>query len=38
MGFYGSAVMALVAAALAIALRTSHAQARVPVGVPAEAK
>jgi OFA family oxalate/formate antiporter-like MFS transporter len=38
MGFYGSAVMALVAAALAIALRASHAQARVPVGVPAEAK
>jgi hypothetical protein len=36
--FYGSAAMALTAAGMAMALRTSRAQARMPVGVPAEAK
>jgi len=38
MGFYGSAVMALVAAALAVGLRASNAPSRAPVGVPAVAK
>lgn len=38
MGFYGSAVMALVAAGLALGLRASQASARVAVGLPAEAK
>jgi OFA family oxalate/formate antiporter-like MFS transporter len=38
MGFYGSAVMALVAAALAVALRTSRAPRRAVVGIPATAK
>ncbi len=37
-GFYGSAVMALVAAALAVALRASTAPRRAAVGVPAVAK
>jgi OFA family oxalate/formate antiporter-like MFS transporter len=39
MGFYGSAMMALIAAAMAIALRASRRPAAVaPVAVPAEAK
>ena len=38
MGFYGSAVMALVAAGLAVALRASTAPNRAAVGVPAVAK
>ena len=38
MGFYGSAIMALVAAALAVGLRASNAPSRAPVGVPAVAK
>jgi MFS transporter, OFA family, oxalate/formate antiporter len=38
MGFYGSAVMALVAAGLAVALRASTAPSRAAVGVPAVAK
>ena len=38
MGFYGSAVMALVAAALAIGLRASAAPSRAAVGIPAIAK
>jgi len=38
MGFYGSAVMALVAAALAIGLRASAAPSRAAVGIPAVAK
>ena len=33
-GFYGSAVMALVAAALAIGLRSSVAPLRAPAGIP----
>lgn len=37
-GFYGSAVMALVAAMLAIGLRSAAAPSRGVVGVPAEAK
>jgi len=38
MGFYGSAIMALVAAGLAVGLRASTAPSRAPVGVPAVAK
>jgi MFS transporter, OFA family, oxalate/formate antiporter len=38
MGFYGSAVMALVAAGMAVGLRAAAAPARVPVAVPAGAK
>jgi OFA family oxalate/formate antiporter-like MFS transporter len=38
MGFYGSAVMALVAAGFAIGLRASRAPSRAVVGVPATAK
>jgi MFS transporter, OFA family, oxalate/formate antiporter len=38
MGFYGSAVMALVAAGLAFGLRASLTTTRAPVGVPATAK
>ena len=38
MGFYGSAVMALVAAGLAIGLRASRSPSRAIVGVPAVAK
>jgi OFA family oxalate/formate antiporter-like MFS transporter len=38
MGFYGSAVMALVAAGLAFGLRASTATNQAPVGVPATAK
>lgn len=37
-GFYGSALMALVAAGMAIGLRASTAPGRVAVGVPAGAK
>jgi OFA family oxalate/formate antiporter-like MFS transporter len=37
-GFYGSAVMALVAAGLAIGLRASAAPSRAAVGIPAVAK
>ena len=38
MGFYGSALMALIAAAMAVGLRAGVAPARVQVGVPAAAK
>ena len=38
MGFYGSAVMALVAAGLAVGLRASAAPSRAVVGIPATAK
>lgn len=38
MGFYGSAVMALVAAAMAMGLRASTAPSRVVVGAPAGAE
>ena len=38
MGFYGSALMALVAAGLAAGLRASRAPSRVVVGIPATAK
>jgi OFA family oxalate/formate antiporter-like MFS transporter len=38
MGFYGSALMALVAAGLAIGLRVVKAPGRAPIGVPAVAK
>jgi OFA family oxalate/formate antiporter-like MFS transporter len=38
MGFYGSAVMALVAAVMAIGLRSASAPSQVVVAVPAEAK
>jgi OFA family oxalate/formate antiporter-like MFS transporter len=38
MGFYGSAVMALVAAGLAIGLRASKEPSRAVVGIPATAK
>jgi MFS transporter, OFA family, oxalate/formate antiporter len=38
MGFYGSAVMALVAAGLAVGLRASTAPSRAAVGVPAIAQ
>jgi OFA family oxalate/formate antiporter-like MFS transporter len=37
-GFYGSAVMALLAAGLAAALRAGTAPRRAPVGIPATAK
>jgi predicted MFS family arabinose efflux permease len=37
-GFYGSALMALVAAAMAIGLRASVAPRRAVVGIPATAK
>jgi predicted MFS family arabinose efflux permease len=37
-GFYGSAVMALIAAGLALALRASTAPSRAAVGVPVAAK
>jgi MFS transporter, OFA family, oxalate/formate antiporter len=37
-GFYGSALMALVAAGLAVGLRSARAPGRAPVGVPAVAK
>jgi predicted MFS family arabinose efflux permease len=37
-GFYGSALMALTAAVLALRLRASSPQRSVPVGVPAPAK
>jgi OFA family oxalate/formate antiporter-like MFS transporter len=37
-GFYGSAVMALVAAGLAVSLRASRAPSRAVIGVPAAAK
>lgn len=38
MGFYGSAVMALIAAGMAVGLRAAHAPRRTAVGVPATAK
>jgi OFA family oxalate/formate antiporter-like MFS transporter len=38
MGFYGSAVMALVAAGLAFGLRASAATSRAPIALPATAK
>jgi OFA family oxalate/formate antiporter-like MFS transporter len=38
MGFYGSAVMALIAAGMAVGLRAAATQTRVPVAVPAAAK
>jgi OFA family oxalate/formate antiporter-like MFS transporter len=38
MGFYGSALMALIAAGMAFGLRASTAPSRVVVGVPAGAK
>ena len=37
-GFYGSAAMALIAAGIALSLRSSTATAKVPVAVPATAK
>jgi OFA family oxalate/formate antiporter-like MFS transporter len=37
-GFYGSAIMALIAAGLALSLRSTTATAKAPVGVPATAK
>ncbi len=37
-GFYGSAIMALIAAGLALSLRSTAATAKAPVGVPATAK
>jgi OFA family oxalate/formate antiporter-like MFS transporter len=37
-GFYGSAVMALIAAGLALSLRSSASTVQAPVGVPATAK
>jgi len=37
-GFYGSAIMALIAAGLALSLRSSASTVRAPVGVPATAK
>jgi predicted MFS family arabinose efflux permease len=37
-GFYGSAVMALVAAGLAVGLRAAKSPSRAAVGVPAVAK
>jgi MFS transporter, OFA family, oxalate/formate antiporter len=37
-GFYGSAIMALIAAGLALSLRSSAAAAKAPMGVPATAK
>jgi hypothetical protein len=38
MGFYGSAVMALVAAGMAIALRMAKQPAKAMAGVPVPAK
>jgi len=38
MGFYGSAVMALIAAGMAVGLRAARAPSRAAVGVPATAK
>jgi OFA family oxalate/formate antiporter-like MFS transporter len=38
MGFYGSAVMALIAAGMAVGLRASTAPSRAPMPVPAPAK
>jgi OFA family oxalate/formate antiporter-like MFS transporter len=38
MGFYGSAAMALIAAVMAIGLRSSRTSERAPVGIPAVAK
>jgi MFS transporter, OFA family, oxalate/formate antiporter len=38
MGFYGSALMALVAAGMAVGLRASRSPQRAPVGIPATAK
>jgi MFS transporter, OFA family, oxalate/formate antiporter len=38
MGFYGSAVMALIAAAMAIVLRASTAPSRAAIAIPATAK
>jgi hypothetical protein len=38
MGFYGSALMALVAAVMAVGLRASTAPSRVVVAAPAPAK
>jgi hypothetical protein len=38
MGFYGSAAMALVAAAMAVGLRAKAAANRAPIGVPLAAK
>jgi OFA family oxalate/formate antiporter-like MFS transporter len=37
-GFYGSAIMALIAAGLAFSLRSSAATSAAPVGMPATAK
>ena len=37
-GFYGSAIMALIAAGMALSLRSSTATAKAPVGVPVTAK
>jgi OFA family oxalate/formate antiporter-like MFS transporter len=37
-GFYGSAIMALVAAGMALSLRSATATAKAPVGVPVAAK
>jgi OFA family oxalate/formate antiporter-like MFS transporter len=37
-GFYGSALMALIAAGMALSLRSSTATAKAPVGVPVTAK
>jgi OFA family oxalate/formate antiporter-like MFS transporter len=37
-GFYGSAILALIAAGLALSLRSSAATAKAPIGVPATAK
>jgi MFS transporter, OFA family, oxalate/formate antiporter len=37
-GFYGSAIMALIAAGLALSLRSTAATAKAPVAVPATAK
>jgi MFS transporter, OFA family, oxalate/formate antiporter len=37
-GFYGSAIMALIAAGMALSLRSATASAKAPVGVPVTAK
>ena len=37
-GFYGSAIMALIAAGMALSLRSATATAKAPVGVPVAAK
>ena len=37
-GFYGSAIMALIAAGMALSLRSATATAKAPVGVPVTAK